>query len=396
MGNQFSFYNGNKQLTFSNVIEIFSFVIYNSNLSNSNFTLGPNILANWEFTQNDNGNGTYNLLFRYKPSGVYTVVPANYYGTTVPPLLVFTSTSNLSTGLTVHWTNLVSNVGNVSSNPSFNSPYVTEPVAYSMSSGGGDPHIIPYFNHMQKVYLLPTNDHIYKYFDNLDPDERLVINAKTWVLDSDFIKYVENLKKNNDSLYNSEKTKIVNHIKNPPYKILDTSFIRYITVIYKTKHIREILTLDMESFQPVEFSKDEDVKLYNLLPLLPCDNKYTILKLTESNYNTDTLIYPTGIKFRQHVGKYSRKICINTNKHGPIDIIFYREYERPNHRNHLELIFKNTNKITQNNCSGALISIDYVEEIDSLLTIKDDLDPQPKNRIHCITTEQFKNNYLHN
>ena len=49
----------------------------------------------------------------------------------------------------------------------------------SSSSASGDPIISPLYGH---PYQLPCDNNCYLLFDNQDKDQRLVINAQTWIL----------------------------------------------------------------------------------------------------------------------------------------------------------------------------------------------------------------------
>ena len=339
-------------------------------------------MNNWEILQHNNGNSTYNLLFRYKPSFTYTVATANYFGTVTVPLLVFTSNSiELSSSLIVHWNNDVSNLGNVDNNPIFSNPYTSEPIYYSVSSGGGDPHIVPYFNPLSKVYVLPTDEKVYNYFDNLDEDERLVINAKMWVLDSSFIKYIERLR--GTKKYKTEKQKVILHRQTYPFSIIDTSFVRYLSIIYKTKDLYETLIFDTELFNEVEYTNDLDVD--NILLKKKTNNTNKILQLGKSEKNEKDFAYPNGITFGKRDSDI-RKIFINTQKHGMIEIQLLLEHDKPNHRNNIELIF-HQNTVTQKNCTGCLISLDGISQVSSLLHIRNINDTFEK--INVITTDEY-------
>lgn len=386
MGNQFTYYTGNLELIVTNNVEIFAFALYNSNLSQSDFILGPR-MGDWEILQHNNGDSTYNLLFRYKPSGTYTVVPAGYFGTTTIPLKIFKSNSSqLNTSLSVDWSNNTANLGNINTIPIFSNPYTTEPVARSASNGGGDPHIIPYFNPLQKVYMLPTDEKIYNYFDNLDEEERLIINTKMWVLDSRFIKIVERAVKSKK--YNLLKSQVIEHRQYSPFSPLDTSFARYISIIYKTVDIYETVILDTEKFREVEYTNDDDVDNILLKEKTIINNK--ILKLGESIKNDNDLIYPNEIKFGKR-NSDMRKMFINTKKHGLIEIQFLVEYDRPNHRNNIELIFHDITKLTQSNCTGCLISLNGIKQVPSLMHINDIDDDNVDNVIKVKTVDEYAN-----
>src|SRR3989338_285163 len=189
---EFSFYASNKQFVLDNTASAMrAFILYNSNLQLSDVTLGPRI-SDFEVSEANVGLGLYNILFRYKPSGVYSEFAVNFY--TSPPLLIFTSNSaNLDTGKACDFTDKNGYTADVSANPAFDTPYTTEAVLYPAGDGGGDPHINPFYNPLNLTYVLPSNDSVYKYFDNLDPLDRIVLNAKMWVLNGDYMIYLDNL-----------------------------------------------------------------------------------------------------------------------------------------------------------------------------------------------------------
>lgn len=387
MGNQITFYQGDKELVFINNVVISSFQICNSNLSLSNVTLGPR-MADWESVDYNNGDGTYNLLFRYKPSGSYSTISAGYYGTTVLPLLVFSTVTALTIGLITYWVNDETNKGDVSVIPAYNSPYVMEDLHYSSSSGGGDPHVIPYFNDSHNTYLLPTDESIYTYFDNLDNNERFIINAKLWVLDNIFLHQLEKMRNKHKPEYFVERENIEKHHKTPPYHIEDTSFSRYIAFIYKTETIYDELIIDIETLETVKYTNDDDV---NNFKLLKENNNHDIFKISEKYKDADHIYYPNNIKTKYNDETICRKMIINTIKLGNVEIILSRQYNKPNHRNHISLLFKERHKLIKKNCCGALIDIETLEKISSLIYISDDI-KTPVSNITCLTLQQFIKN----
>lgn len=224
MGNQFSYYLGNEQFRITTIDDIFAFVIYNSNISKSDMIIN----TDWESVEFDNGNDTYNILFRYKPDGIYTVASFN-------DLKIFTVTiGTLDISLTIHWVNDTNNIGIVSSNPSFSN---TEPLHWDqeginsfIGSGGGDPEINPVINPQNKIYILPTDNYIYQYFND---NNGFFINAKMQVLSNKYIEYLEQLQKCKSPNYHLLKYNII--INDNNIQPLDTSFIKYISIIYINK-----------------------------------------------------------------------------------------------------------------------------------------------------------------
>jgi len=154
----------------------------------------------------------------------------------------------------------------------------------------------------------------------------------------------------------------------------------------KKKNICEKIIIDTELFDEVEYTCDLDVDNFKLLP-----NKvrHNILYLSERENHDDIMYYPEKVKFGKRSESYKRKITIITEKLGQIDLNIYREINKPNHRNTIDIIFHDNSKISRTNCSGCLMSIDQLEKVPSLVFIKKSLDPFPEEVINVITIDEF-------
>ena len=131
MGTQFSYYQTDDKFGISPVDELYAFVIYNSNLQISDLTMTPGVNSDWQVTENDNGDSTYNLLFRFKP-GFGADAGAAAATSDFNDFEMFTvgGGTELDQNLYVHWVNDVTNHGTVggviSDTPVFNDPYNQE------------------------------------------------------------------------------------------------------------------------------------------------------------------------------------------------------------------------------------------------------------------------------
>lgn len=342
------------ELTTNNETGIFAFIIYNTSLQLSDLTFPDNIVNKLEKEQHpaqNLGSPNYNLLFRYKPNGN---PPDGYATATFYQKWIFhTNDKTLEPDLVVDWVNSTANTGtpNVSFTPDaltsgFSDTYPEnwnrETMARSTSEGGGDPHIRPYFNPRNKVYLLPTNDSNYKYFDTQDTSERIVINAQTYLLSFDRIIFAEELKIKRHGRDNWDKVpQAIENITKYPKTMEtkeehDTSFAKYISVIYQTASVSEQLIIDVES---LEITKDE------------IKDKITISSIKDS----DAIHYKSKKSDIKNIKM--REITIQSKKLDIIRMIIYRDYDRLNHRSHISILFRNHNRKYLQRCAGILMNI---------------------------------------
>lgn len=100
----FVYHQTNKVLSIQSNINIHAFLIYDSNFPASSLT---QIGSNWEIIDGPGAPGKYNLLFRYKPGGVYNT---NLFFSTIG---VFYDSVGLDTGLDIDYTTDVTDHGDV-------------------------------------------------------------------------------------------------------------------------------------------------------------------------------------------------------------------------------------------------------------------------------------------
>ena len=351
---QFTYYSAAEekvlQLTTNNDTGIFAFIIYNSNLQLSDLLFPDNIINDLETVQHSLGGNKYNLLFRYKPNGTYTTTTFN------KKWIFHTTGTDLDSNLVIDWVNSTSNLGtpNLTGTPDdltsgFSNIYPDnwnrETMAESGGSSGGDPRIKPYFNSCNRIYLLPTNDYTYKYFDTQDQSERIVINTQMHILSFDRIIFAEELKIKRQGRNNWDKVpQAIDNITKYPKtmetkKDYDTSFAKYISVIYQNISFSEQLVIDVES---LDIIKDErNIK----------DTKIKFSQINDSNERH----YKS--KNRDIKDIKMREITIQSKKLDTITLIIYRDYNRLNHRSHISIIFKNHNTKYLKQCSGILMNI---------------------------------------
>lgn len=359
MGNTFTYYQGDKRLNVKAPETLYAFVILDSNLSSSDITLNDH----WTVSQHQTGTGpdTYNLLFRYKPGGVST---AGEFENRI----VFTTSTDLDADLTIHFVIDTTNDGTASNDPVFNDPYNIVTVETSAGSGGGDPHIIPLYNPKSTVYLLPTDNKTYRYFDtNMSENMRLIINARMWIISNAYIDRLERLIKNGKlDEYHKQKKEIEFPTEISP---LETSFMRYI------------------DFYGIIYNEDKSIKKqYKLafdMETLEFDGKIPNLKVSELKVTKNAIYYP-GTKNVAANKEYDRHriVTIKTENYGELNFKLYLTPMRPNHRNHIEILSKSVNKIIEN-CYGCLVSVNTIatcndiefpeelENIDNLQTLNE-------------------------
>lgn len=348
---QFTYYNAVDekvlQLTTNNEIGMFAFIIYNSNISKDDLTYPDNI--DLEVEQKVIGD-KYNILFRYKPDGNYTTSTFNKkWIFHTPP------DTDLDPNLTIDWVNNTGNLGviddvNTGTPDALTSVFSNtypynwnrETMAESGGASGGDPHIKPYFNSRGKVYILPTNDFTYKYFDTQDLSERIVINAQTHLLSFDRIIFAEELKIKRQKRNNWDKVpQAIENITKYPKTMetkeeYDTSFAKYISFIYQTENVSEQLIIDVENLEIIVDTTESKIKVSSIE-----DANSIHYKSKKSDIK--------NIKMRE--------ITIQSKKLDTIKVLIYRDYDRLNHRSHISLIFRNHNQNYLKRCAGVLMNI---------------------------------------
>jgi len=355
MGNTFTYYYGNKQFNVSSDDDngLYAFAIYNSNLSLSDITVN----SNWNSFQYQTGS-TYTLLFRYEPNDIPTVK-------VFTDGLVFTSNStDINTDLTIDNVIDTSNSGVVSNPEVFNNPYNTTTLQTNNGSGGGDPHIIPLYNPYNKVYLLPTDDKCYRYFDtNRSEDMRIIINARMWIISNSYIARLEKLLKN--GLYKEYHRQRMN-IEFPdtitPY---ETSFMRYLDIYGIKENKIYKITIDMETLDFEGFIPNVNI------------SKLNITKKSFKYPNTKYI--PPNPEFDKY-----RLMTIKTDNYDIIKFKLYLTPLRPNHRNHIEILSNHVRNIIQN-CFGCLVSIHHISSCNDIEY------PEDCDIIHnCRTIQDYK------
>lgn len=383
MGNSFTIYTGNNQFTITTTSDIYAFAIVGLS-SQITYTMNDN----WYDSGEGYHDSAYNYIFLYKPGGTST---AETFPS--PGSFVFTLNSgSIPADTEIHWVNgtTKNHDGDILSNPPF--PAVTYNIEYSSTdagSGGGDPHIVPLFNPHNKVYVLPTNNHICKYFDNRDPIERIVVNTKMWVLDNKFIYTVEWLKEKNSIYYNSAKDKVDQFIVDDCHTDIDTSFARYISFMVKTQEYCDKIVFDVENLLPVDIYTETDAKIkaqindYSLkhMDVLDVSNTLKLQKIKVSDimpYKKNIINVDKIISRETDDDVYYRQITIDSRKHGLLTFDLIRIPSKNNHRNHIEIRVCEPIRLNQYNCCGTLINIDQTEYVPSLFHLNEDI-----NKIHC-------------
>lgn len=368
MGNVLTFYQTNKTGWVKTDFDLCSFTIVNSNITLSDI----NIYGNWEVVQSNGLNGKYNLTFKYKINNVYT---CKTFDITYKTFQVKTS-KTLDLNIGIEWSNDLTDL-----TYPYNKIINTDCVMYGNGSGGGDPHIIPLFNN--DIYILNSDNQVYKYFDNLCKNERVVCNVKMWVLSYFYIAKMLQLKKNNMP-FQHLNSNINNHINDLKINPLDTSFAKYISIIYQTENNNEVVIIDTETLDIVEYNND----LINNYKLNKQTNvNLTNIKVSEIEINTEPLFYLNKLKFDSRTS-LKRTISVNTKKHGLIQFRILLEKDKPNHRNHIEIMFDEMNLVNNTNCCGTLIDINQSEIVKSLNHINDNLTIYDKYK--CSTLTEYK------
>ena len=394
MGNTFTMFSGNDHFDMITAIEngIYAFAIVGLT---SQFTYSANG-PNWEGVDGSyEDSGTkYTYIFRYKPGGVRTLRDAPS-----PGAFAFTRLSGTAppSDSDVHWVNGTTSAydGDPNSGTPFSGVmYNQEHTSTDAGSGSGDPHIIPLYNPEGKIYVLETNNDIYKYFDNLDPEQRIVINTKMWVLDNRFIYIVQLLQKMNSKYYKEANDQITNFKVDDCYTPIDTSFAKYTSIMVKTKTSTEFIIIDTETLLPVIYTDsdklDNEVKNYSLQDTTLDNLNLQHINVGEiKHYNNRLFNIDKIILRRPRKDTFYRDITIDSNKHGLLTIRFIRIHSKPNHRNHVELKFERPEKVNYNNCCGTIIKLNQREIVPSLLHINESLKVNTIDE-PLLTTEEWK------
>lgn len=362
MGNSFIHYTGNGhfEITTNHVMYAISIVGLTSQITYTTNT-------GWEASGEGTSDGKYNYIFRYKPSGTKTAAQFTNK-------LVFTTTSgSIPTETVIHWTSDPDNFygdaveGNENSSTPFNggtqettTDYSIEYSSIDAGSGSGDPHIVPLFNPNTITYILPTDDKVYKYFDNMNPDFRVVINAKMWILSSRFIYMTEQLKKKNPELYELALTQVTSQY-HEKMNYFSTSFARYVCIMIKTKYTYEELIVDLKTHNIVTASSletfDQEVNSFKLKdkqtkPKFKFMNVSDVVDHDMTHENTD---YNTT----------ARIITIVLPNSNLMTIQLLRK-KAPNHRNDVKILFSKVMDIKNSKACGSLIHINTTQTVPSL------------------------------
>jgi hypothetical protein len=372
MGNAFTIYTGNNQFTIITNVDGYAFALVGLT-SQITFTTHNS----WEASSEGTSDSKYNYIFRYKPSGVRT---SETFAS--PGSWVFTLDSGtIPVDTVVHWVNgtTASYDGDENSSTPFSAViYNIEASTTDAGSGGGDPHIIPLYNPENVIYVLPTDNKIYKYFDNRDEEERIVVNTKMWVLDNRFIYIIDKLKEMNSKYYEEAKERVHEFIVDDCHTEIDTSFAKYISFMVKTKNYMDMIVLDTENLMPVNCINDLNInKLYNYeanyIDFNKAISNFKKLEVSEiMPYKKNIMNIDKIISNENEGDVYCREIKINSKKHGMLIFNVIRIPSRINHRNHIEIRVIEPNKVNPYNCCGTLIKINQCEQVPTLLHINNE------------------------
>ena len=399
MGNTFTIYTGNNHFDIVTNSDLYSFAIVGVP-AQITFTARGDWVASSEGTSDS----AYNYIFRYQPSGIRTAATFESPGSWVFTL----NSGTIPSGLEVHWVN--GTTASYDGNENSSTPYsgVTYNVEFSSSdagSGGGDPHIIPLYNPLNKIWVLTTDNKTYKYFDNRDPNQRIVINSRMWVLDNRFIYITEKLQKMNSPYYQEAKNKVTNYIVDHNYNEIDTSFVKYISFMVKTPDHSEVLVFDTETLLPVDIpnvdlnhidSIDmnntlEKIDNYSLPNTRLDKSKYKYLQVSDiAPFKGKIVNIDKIISNESDTENFYREIKIDSKKHGTLIFNIIRLPDRINHRNHIEIRLKEPYKVNPYNCCGTLIKLDQIETVPSIFHINKDVKKVHINNLKLLDTRQWR------
>ena len=229
-----------------------------------------------------------------------------------------------------------------------NIPWIFKTNSWSMNNINetgaiGDPYINPIYGNK---YKLPDIENVYRYLDNNDLNNRLLININCWKLSlnkrKELLKYIYNSTKKRENLLNNNQ--VDNWLINNNLKITDNGiFINYLYLLNNDSYI----LFDFEEFKIIK-SLGNNIKIDN-------DSTKTI------NY------YNYNIENYNNI-KPSNKLTIKTfnNSYGEIFIELLK-YDNPQIRN--GYIIKTQNPINMKNSRGAMLGLQDINDI-SLNDIK--------------------------
>ena len=384
MGNTFTIYSGNNHFDIVTSSALYAFALIGLT---SQITYTVN--GNWTSSTEGTSDGKYNYIFRYKPGNVRTTLTFSSPGSWVFTL----NTGTIPSETVVHWVNgtTASYDGNENSSTPFSAVmYNIDHTEQSGGMSGGDVHIAPLYNPLNKIYILPTDNKVYKYFDNMDKDQRIVVNTKTWVLDNKFIFITENLQRINSQYFDEAKNNVTKYILNDNFSHIDTSFVKYIAFMVSNCDGLEKITFDMENLLPVESNTCNmyDIDQYEMKHIDMVDIKLRYITVSDIlPFNT---IIKQGKKIITSGDAYYREIKIDSNKHGLLTFNLIRLPSRINHRNQIEFQVNERHRINFLNSSGALIRTDLLENVSSLFHINEDVDKIHMSDIKLLDTVEWR------
>lgn len=239
--------------------------------------------------------------------------------------------------------------------------------------GGGDPHIIPIFNPERQVYMLPPNNSVYKYFDNLsaDPSDRLVINCQMWVLPVELVQRAAQYQAHGAEVPAELMAELHSrtNVRYDNFKAADTSFAKYLSIM----HGDRTLLFDMDTLEPVTTfmnfdSVDGAAARYALIPQ-PAEDVHEILEGSQITLgpivqDTQSLFYLDKMHVPHHNNDRKRVVTVRTRTHGDISVVLMTRND-VGHRNEVRLDMCSVG-LSQESCVGTLVRIDQREVVPGL------------------------------
>ena len=226
-----------------------------------------------------------------------------------------------------------------------NSDYLLTSLTTSNNSVmGGDPHVEPLHG---SRYTMPNIDKVVRIFDNLDKDEHIIINSKMWFLPKKY--------------YSKESKFHQLYLKS-------YTFMKYVSIIYKTKDYQESIIIDMENLQFCKFTNEKDVISSKLPYLDKVDTKYINVSDIEVSTSVETPPFLYSITYQNDLDSENgikRDVEVNSQKFGLIKVEVVHDPDDVLDRNHLKI--KTEKNMSPLNSFGSLIQEEDFLIVDTLL-----------------------------
>ena len=363
----------------------------NTGIVAADFTMADD----WIATDSSGGGDNY-VVMEYKPAGIAQSV----FLVHVPIATLASDKAHLTADTSIYYTTDPADVPDYTA-AAIADVFEADPTAsllISSASACGDPHIVPIINPDNQVYYLPTNDAVYKYYDNNDPDHRVIVNVQMWVLSARRIWLAQHAQKYPNLFAELNAEVVANPITTgPPYQPMDMSFARYVFIMSQKKHEDPtFLVIDLESLTlvgpPPNMCFDVAAKQLKLEPGWGGSDAYQMdapFYVSDVHPNDGPLFVNNSVYLNNRKGSTVRIVGVLTER-GPIAFALYNESIYVNDRNAF-LPFVDLAAFPKS--SGVVVDI-TTREIVPCLTHVDPLPHQvPRNLAPLVVAQEYQRKF---